>query len=44
MVRKIFLKPRSKQHAEEIVKAWVAIDAAGEKRGRAKASVAKPVK
>jgi peroxiredoxin Q/BCP len=44
VVRKIFLKPRSKQHAEEIVKAWVAIDAAGEKRGRAKASVVKHVK
>jgi thioredoxin-dependent peroxiredoxin len=44
VVRRIFLKPRSKQHAEEIVKAWAAIDAAGEKRGRAKASVAKPVK
>ena len=44
VVRKIFLKPRSKQHAEEIVKAWAAIDAAGEKRGRAKAPVAKHVK
>jgi peroxiredoxin Q/BCP len=44
VVRKIFLKPRSKQHAEEIAKAWAAIDAASEKRGRAKASVAKPVK
>ena len=44
VVRKIFLKPRSKQHAEEIVKAWAAIDAAGEKRGRAKATVVKRVK
>jgi thioredoxin-dependent peroxiredoxin len=44
VVRKIFLKPRSKQHAEDIVKAWAAIDAAGEKRARAKATVEKPVK
>jgi thioredoxin-dependent peroxiredoxin len=44
VLRKIFLKPRSKQHAEDIVKAWAAIDAAGEKRGRAKATVEKPVK
>jgi peroxiredoxin Q/BCP len=25
VIRKIFLKPRSKQHAEEIVKAWAAL-------------------
>jgi peroxiredoxin Q/BCP len=25
VIRKVFLKPRSKQHAEEIVKAWVAV-------------------
>ncbi|HUB62090.1 MAG TPA: thioredoxin-dependent thiol peroxidase [Puia sp.] len=31
VIRKIFLKPRSKQHAEEIVKAWAGIDAAGAK-------------
>lgn len=27
VIRKIFLKPRNKQHAEEIVKAWAAIGA-----------------
>lgn len=27
VIRKIFLKPRNKQHAEEIVKAWTAIGA-----------------
>ena len=27
IIRKIFLKPRSKQHAEEIVKAWSALKA-----------------
>jgi peroxiredoxin Q/BCP len=31
VIRKIFLKPRSKQHAEEISRAWAAIDAAGAK-------------
>src|SRR6201992_4068203 len=25
IIRKIFLKPRSKQHAEEVVKAWTAV-------------------
>lgn len=39
VIRKIFLKPRSKQHAEEITRAWATIDAA-----RAKAGGAKPVK
>lgn len=28
VIRKIFLKPKSKQHAEEIVKAWSEIEAA----------------
>lgn len=27
VIRKIFLKPKSKQHAEEIIKAWKEIDA-----------------
>jgi peroxiredoxin Q/BCP len=27
VIRKIFLKPKSKQHAEEIVKAWSALEA-----------------
>jgi peroxiredoxin Q/BCP len=36
VIRKIFLKPRSKQHAEEIVKAWAAINASGAKPGGAK--------
>jgi peroxiredoxin Q/BCP len=36
VIRKIFLKPRSKQHAEEIVKAWAATNASGAKAGGAK--------
>jgi peroxiredoxin Q/BCP len=36
VIRKIFLKPRSKQHAEEIVKGWTAVSGAGAKPGRAK--------
>jgi peroxiredoxin Q/BCP len=36
VIRKIFLKPRSKQHAEEIVKGWAAISSADAKAGRAK--------
>src|SRR5580692_6993284 len=36
VIRKIFLKPRSKQHAEEITKAWAALSGAGAKPDRAK--------
>jgi peroxiredoxin Q/BCP len=31
MIRKIFLKPRSRQHAEDIVKAWAVLGGAGTK-------------
>lgn len=31
VIRKIFLKPRSKQHAEEITKAWAVVSGAGPK-------------
>ena len=45
VIRKIFLKPRSKQHAEDIVKAWAATGGAGAKGAKAKgASAAKPIK
>jgi peroxiredoxin Q/BCP len=36
VIQKIFLKPRSKQHAEEITKAWAALSGAGAKPDRAK--------
>jgi peroxiredoxin Q/BCP len=32
VIRKIFLKPRSRQHAEDITKAWAAIGGAGGKQ------------
>src|SRR5690606_37716904 len=31
VIRKIFLKPKVRQHAEEIIKAWKEIDNAGQK-------------
>ena len=37
VIRKIILRPRSKQHAEEVAKAWAAIDGASTKAAGAKA-------
>lgn len=35
VIRKIFLKPRNKQHAEDIVRIWGELDAAGAKKKNA---------
>jgi peroxiredoxin Q/BCP len=41
VIRKIFLKPRSKQHSEDIVKAWTALGGSGATLGGAGAKPAK---